>query len=128
MKRLIPIFLAAALLLTGCHNGKSDSSESSTTATTSVTTIATTTNTETAERSGISTDKPATEQATKVTATSVAKQSEPNKNDRSTELKEEYTTPEIEVTEFDDEDVITTSDGAKVNEDGSIDLPIVPIR
>ncbi|SHM46594.1 MULTISPECIES: hypothetical protein [Ruminococcus] len=41
-------------------------------------------------------------------------------------MKEEYTTPRIEIVEFDTEDVITTSSkSAKVNDDGSIDLPII---
>ena len=43
-------------------------------------------------------------------------------------MKETYITPEIEVTEFEEEDVITTSNQAKINDDGSIDLPIIPIK
>lgn len=42
-------------------------------------------------------------------------------------MKEEYTTPRIEVVEFDTEDVITTSN-TRSNSSEPIELPLVPLR
>ena len=42
-------------------------------------------------------------------------------------MKEEYTTPRIEVVEFDTEDVITTSN-TRSNSSDPIELPLVPLR
>jgi hypothetical protein len=50
------------------------------------------------------------------------------KTEGMTIMKETYTTPELEIVEFTTEDIITTSSrGAKVNDDGSIELPIIKI-
>lgn len=42
-------------------------------------------------------------------------------------MKEEYTTPRIEIVEFDTEDVITTSN-TRSNSSDPIELPLVPLR
>ena len=43
-------------------------------------------------------------------------------------MKQEYVSPDIEIYEFKTEDVITTSNQVQIHDDGSIDLPIIPIR
>ena len=43
-------------------------------------------------------------------------------------MKEEYTTPKIEVVEFDTEDVITTSNTRSSSSNEPIELPLVPLR
>lgn len=43
-------------------------------------------------------------------------------------MKEEYTTPKIEIVEFDTEDVITTSNTRSSSSNEPIELPLVPLR
>ena len=43
-------------------------------------------------------------------------------------MKKEYFEPEIDIVEFDTEDIITTSYQGGVNGDGSIDLPEISIK
>ncbi|SHM13311.1 hypothetical protein [Ruminococcus flavefaciens] len=43
-------------------------------------------------------------------------------------MKEEYTTPRIEIVEFDTEDVITTSNTHSNSSNEPIELPLVPLR
>jgi hypothetical protein len=42
-------------------------------------------------------------------------------------MKEEYITPRIEIVEFDNEDVITTSNTRSNNSNEPIELPLVPL-
>ena len=115
MKKLIPFFLAA-LMLTGCNGGKGSSSAP-------VVTSAVTEVTETVpETTTVSTAAAASTHTTtsKVTTTIT---------EGTTTVKETYTTPEVEIVEFTTEDVITTSSkSAKVNDDGSIELPIIQLN
>ena len=119
MKKLIPFFLAA-LMLTGCNGGKDTSSAPGevpavTSAVTEVTeTVPETTTVSTAAAASTHTT------TSKVTTTIT---------EGTTTVKETYTTPEVEIVEFTTEDVITTSSkSAKVNDDGSIDLPIIQLN
>ncbi|WP_295068403.1 hypothetical protein [Ruminococcus sp.] len=111
MKKLIPFFLAA-LMLTGCHSGKDTSSAP---AEVPAVTSAVTEVTETA-----------TETTAVLTTMTASTQTTETKTEETNTVKETYTTPEVEIVEFTTEDVITTSNNsAKVNDDGSIDLPII---
>ena len=111
MKKLIPFFLAA-LMLTGCNGGKGSSSAP-------VVTSAVTEVTETV---------PETTAAAASTHTTTSKVTT-TITEGMTTVKETYTTPEVEIVEFTTEDVITTSGkSAKVNDDGSIDLPIIQLN
>ena len=111
MKKLIPFFLAA-LMLTGCNGGKGSSSAP-------VVTSAVTEVTETV---------PETTAAAASTHTTTSKVTK-TITEGTTTVKETYTTPEVEIVEFTTEDVITTSGkSAKVNDDGSIDLPIIQLN
>ena len=115
MKKLIPFFLAA-LMLTGCHSGKDTSSApvEKPVVTTAVT--------------------EATEPATEITAAAASTNTTTSiitttKKEGTNTVKETYTTPEVEIVEFTTEDVITTSNNsAKVNDDGSIELPIIQLN
>ena len=115
MKKLIPFFLAA-LMLTGCNGGKgSSSAPAEVPAVTSAVTEVTETVPET-------TAAAASTQTTETKTTTT-------KTEGTTTVKETYTTPEVEIVEFTTEDVITTSGkSAKVNDDGSIDLPIIQLN
>jgi hypothetical protein len=42
-------------------------------------------------------------------------------------MREKYITPEVEIVEFDTEDVITTSNTRSGNDSDVIDLPPVPV-
>lgn len=111
MKKLIPFFLAA-LMLTGCNGGKGSSSAP--VVTSAVTEVTETVPETTAETASTHTT------TSKVTKTIT---------EGTTTVKETYTTPEVEIVEFTTEDVITTSGkSAKVNDDGSIDLPIIQLN
>ena len=140
MKKLIP-FLLSAILLTGCHGGANQDNSApeqttivTTAQTTSVTetTAVTSTTAATTTTTTTSTETQSTAETTSAPSTEIIQTvAEPAKNaetEGETEMKEEYITPEIEVTEFDEEDVITTSNQAKINDDNSIDLPIIPIK
>ena len=119
MKKLIPFFLAA-LMLTGCHSGKDTSSAPVekpvvTTAVTEATEPAT-------EITAVLTTMTASTQTTETKTTTT-------KTEETNTVKETYTTPEVEIVEFTTEDVITTSNNsAKVNDDGSIELPIIQLN
>ncbi|WP_303836991.1 membrane lipoprotein lipid attachment site-containing protein [Ruminococcus flavefaciens] len=115
MKKLIPFFLAA-LMLTGCNGGKgSSSAPGEVPAVTSAVTEATETVPET-------TAAAASTQTTETKTTTT-------KTEGTNTVKETYTTPEVEIVEFTTEDVITTSNNsAKVNDDGSIELPIIQLN
>ena len=119
MKKLIPFFLAA-LMLTGCNGGKGSSSA---TVDKPVVTSAVTEATEAApETTAVSSTVTASTQTTETKTTTT-------KTEGTTTVKETYTTPEVEIVEFTTEDVITTSNNsAKVNDDGSIDLPIIQMN
>ncbi|WP_024860508.1 lipoprotein [Ruminococcus flavefaciens] len=115
MKKLIPFFLAA-LMLTGCNGGKDTSSAP-------------------VEKPAVtSAVTEATEPATEITAAAASTNTTTSKvtktiTEGTTTVKETYTTPEVEIVEFTTEDVITTSGkSAKVNDDGSIDLPIIQLN
>ena len=123
MKKLIPFFLAA-LMLTGCHSGKDTSSApAEVPAVTSAVTEATEPATETAtETTAVLTTMTASTQTTETKTTTT-------KTEETNTVKETYTTPEVEIVEFTTEDVITTSkNSAKVNDDGSIELPIIQLN
>jgi len=119
MKKLIPFFLAA-LMLTGCNGGKDTSSAPVekpvvTTAVTEATEPAT-------EITAVLTTMTASTQTTETKTTTT-------KTEETNTVKETYTTPEVEIVEFTTEDVITTSNNsAKVNDDGSIELPIIQLN
>ena len=153
MKRIIP-FLLSALLLTGCHSGANQNNStpeqttivttaqttSAETTATTFTTAVTSTTAATSTTFTASTEKQSATETTfasvtgTVTASStitiqtVAESVEIAETEGEPEMKEEYITSAIEVTEFDEEDIITTSNQAKINDDGSIELPIIPIR
>ena len=129
MKRVIPIFLLSALLLTGCNGRNGDSSETNTTAS-AVTTVSedTSASTETSAAASTTAETTATKETTTAAGQTSANNTKPPETEGKNEMNEEYTTPEIDVTEFKDEDVITTSSDVKINDDGSIELPIIPIR
>ncbi len=119
MKKLIPFFLAA-LMLTGCNGGKDTSSAPAEvpTVTSAVTEV-----TETVpETTTVSTAAAASTQTTETKTTTT-------KTEETNTVKGTYTTPEVEIVEFTTEDVITTSNNsAKVNDDGSIELPIIQLN
>ena len=125
MKKLIPLFLAAVMLC-GCHSGKDTSSApvekpavtSTVTEATEPTTVTEPATETTAVSATVTTSTQTT--ASKVTTT---------ETEVTNTVKETYTTPEMEIVEFTMEDVITTSNNsAKVNDDGSIELPIIPMN
>lgn len=138
MKKLIPLFLAASLLLTGCHSGIGDSSQNSDTSDVAVTTAATivtdvtettaltTENNSTKTEAVTSVNTEAASSDTTTTTSDNEKQSETAQLSEATkggeEMKETYTTPVTEIIEFNEEDIITASGGIK-NDKGGVDLP-----
>lgn len=135
MKKLIPLFIAASLLMCGCQGGngdvRQDSDPSSSSVTTSVSGISDQTtediiNITEATSSDIGTTGNKSENASVKNDSDTVRTTEVTKGKDN--MKETYTTPVTEIVEFSEEDVITSSNGAKANPDGSIDLPIIPVR
>ena len=125
MKKLIPFFLAA-VMLTGCRSGKDTSSApTEKPAVTSAATEATETVPETTAATEVTT---ASTNTTAIKATSTITEETTIALETNT-VNETYTNPETEIAEFTTEDVTTTSNNsAKVNDDGSIELPIIQMN
>jgi hypothetical protein len=117
MKKTIYILLAASLLLTGCDGGESSSGMSEQSSDVKVTTAAIT-----EEKNG--TTEGITSEIVTETNEKPSENSEPETVPTTAEEQQEPATEEAEPTE---EAVTAADSGVKVNADGSIDLPIVPV-
>lgn len=120
MKKLIYVFLAAAMLLTGCEDGSGEIGGSGQASDTAVTAAAPT------EKSADKTEASASE--AEISSDIQEKPSEEEAPETAQEAAQDTNTePAAEEAELTEEAAATESGGAKVNPDGSIDLPIIPV-
>ncbi|WP_303838488.1 hypothetical protein [Ruminococcus flavefaciens] len=121
MKKTIFIFLAAFLLLTGCNGGDSSSGMSEQPSDVKVTTAAITEE----KTDTTNTTESITSEIVTETNEKPSESSEPETVPITTEKQQQETVTEnAEPTE---EAVTAPDSGVKVNADGSIDLPIIPV-
>gem|GEM_PF-4607893 len=155
MKKLLNVFLLSAFLLTGCQGSQESSSETSQIATkntvtditsesvqtyeisaetTSVTEIPLPSSTSNSQKSIYSVQTSATTEKTIVQSENSVKSDiditdkiETDETKSETKIQEEYIHNESEISDSENNDV-NEGNSAVVNDDGSIDLPVIPIR